>query len=138
MKTHIMGRIWGGLQLGFWVIMIPWIILSVPIDLYGETHTVSPFLRNILDHPWVSWQIGVVVLSTLNMILLTIAIIWRGYSKMMPITTTVLPTIQEQTLNRIKAVQSFSKEDYFSKIRQEAHQYHLQNEKKKERKPKEV
>ncbi|MHA1672709.1 MAG: hypothetical protein ACTSYI_03695 [Promethearchaeota archaeon] len=126
-----MGRIWGGLQLGFWIIMIPWIILSIPVDLYGETHTVSPGLREILDLSWVDWRIGVVILSTFNTILLGIAIIWRGGAKMIPISTTVLPGIRDQTINRIEAVQSFSKDEYFTKIRQQAHQFHLQKEKKR-------
>jgi hypothetical protein len=134
MKKHIYGRIWGVLQLGFWVIMIPWTILSVPIDLYAEHHAVAPWLQQIFALPWVDWRIGVVIISTFLCLLVAIGLIWTGWMQMHPIANHNGNSVHEEALQRINAVNSFSKAAYLDSIRRQAHEYALARKKKRESK----
>lgn len=123
MTKHLYGKIWGILQLGFWIIMIPWIILAIPVDLYIESHSVSPQIAQFFAHAWLDWRTGVVVLSTLNVFLISIVFIWRGWQKMHPLATKGPENIEQHTLDRLNAVKGFSKDAYLDRIREEAIHY---------------
>ncbi|MCF2142054.1 MAG: hypothetical protein K9W44_18540 [Candidatus Lokiarchaeota archaeon] len=131
MRKHIYGRLWGVIQLGFWIIMIPWILISIPLDLWYETSQHSNYFSDFFLSPWVDWKIGVIVLSTSNILLVCISIIWMGWHKIHPLTTAKAESLSQTNLDRLQAVQKFSKEAYLNQLRKEAHQYRILREKKR-------
>ena len=118
MKRFIYGRAMGYIQLIFWIIMIPWIILTIPVQLFlSQTGIQIPWLNSIFNLSWVDWKYGLMVVSTLNMFLLCIAIIWMGWQMMHPISEHHTPT---QNIDRLILVKQFSKKQFLKDIHQEA------------------
>ena len=68
MKRFIYGQIMGGIQLIFWLIMIPWIIITIPLDLYytNPLHEAPTWLAVIFEQSWIDWTYGLMMISTLN------------------------------------------------------------------------
>lgn len=120
MKRNIYGRIWGGGQIVFWTILIPWTILTMPVNLYYEDRTPPTWLAKIYDLPWVGWEIGVMIVSTFSIFLVTGGIIWMGWQTMHPITKQRIAVNNHDRLDRVKR---FSKEDFLRKTHREAKEY---------------
>ena len=78
----------GAIQLIFWLIMIPWIIITIPLDLYytSPLHEAPTWLAVIFEQSWIDWTYGLMIISTLNMFLFILAIIFFGWTLMHPIT----------------------------------------------------
>lgn len=135
MRKHIYGQIWGVLQLGFWVIMIPWIIIAIPVDLWAESIIKSQpdrlpeEIQAFFLSPWVDWRWGLVILGVFYILLISVALIWGGWQRMHPLSTNNNLSQTEIALERYQAVQNFSKEKYLKKIREDAHVYRLEREK---------
>jgi len=55
MKHNINGRLWGIGQFIFWLILIPWIIIIIPLNYYYETHTAPDWLANLYRQDWIKW-----------------------------------------------------------------------------------
>jgi len=155
MRYHIMGRIWGAGQLLFWIILIPWIILTIPLCLFYENHITPDWLQKIYDLPWVGWEWGILWISTFNMLLVSITLVWIGWHKMHPLVPNHAVAVAEpeslsldsnnqspdrksyeistkkSPANRLALVKQFSKEGYIQQIRAEAHQVALSRKKKR-------
>lgn len=112
----------GFLQLMFWLIMIPWIILTIPVDLYYTlSNNVPPnWLNLILQQPWIDWTFGLMMISTLNMFLFCFAIFWVGWQMAHPILEQTKPI---PAIDRLKLVKEFSKEKFLRKIHKEAKEF---------------
>lgn len=122
MARFIYGKIMGAIQLIFWIILIPWIILTIPVDLfYTTTSNIPPsWLQVILDETWIDWTFGIIVISTLNMGLFCFGLIWIGWQMMHPITEN---EAKPSNIDRLKLVKQFSKEKFLQKLHQEARNY---------------
>ncbi|MHA1775485.1 MAG: hypothetical protein ACTSWC_01855, partial [Promethearchaeota archaeon] len=118
MQKHIYGQIWGILQLGFWLIMIPWILIAIPGDLWVDMvikmnpERVPEGVQEFFQSQWVDWRTGLVILGIFYMLLVSIALIWVGWHKLHPISMSSDIPPEKIAMDRFHAVQSFSKEAY--------------------------
>jgi hypothetical protein len=122
MRRFIYGQIMGAIQLIFWLIMIPWIIITIPLDLYytNPLHEATAWLAAIFEQSWVDWKYGLMIISTLNMILFTLAMIWLGWTMMHPLTK---DNLELSNINRLKLVKSFSKKKFLQELHEEAREF---------------
>ncbi|UYP47289.1 hypothetical protein NEF87_003574 [Candidatus Lokiarchaeum ossiferum] len=120
MKRNIYGRIWGIGQILFWVILIPWTILTMPLNLYYESHVAPTWLAKIYGLPWVGWEVGVIIVSTFSIFLVAGGIIWLGWQMLHPITHHDIKISNHERLARVKG---FSKIDFLRKTHEEAKEY---------------
>ncbi len=123
MKYFIYGRIMGALQLLFWIVMIPWIILTIPIALYYEQSARVPplWFENILSQSWIDWKFGLMIISTMFVFLFCIGIIWLGWQMSHPISEHNGPI---PNVDRLALVQSFSKKKFLKDLHAEAKAFH--------------
>lgn len=118
------GRFIGFGQIIFWLIVLPWIIITIPLNLYYEQsgNIPSSWLEAIYSVEYFSFEWGIVIISTFWMILIGLGLIWVGWHQMHPITHKKLV---EQNLenNRLQVVEEFSKEKYLAQIQTEAKEF---------------
>ena len=120
MVKHSRGRLIGTVQLIFWAVLIPWIILTMPMHLYYTTHPTPNWLAALYALPWVDWRIGVMICLTFNVLFLGGGLIWMGWQMMHPITA---HSIKTTNLDRLKLVKGFSKKKYLEQLHQDARKY---------------
>ena len=108
----------GAIQLVFWLIMIPWIIITIPLDLYytNPLHEAPSWLAVIFEQSWIDWTFGLMMISTLNMSLLTAALVMLGWTMMHPITE---ENLKISNIDRLKLVKSFSKKKFLRELHKE-------------------
>ena len=125
------GRIIGFGQIIFWLIVLPWMIITIPLNLYYiQSDKIPPsWLEAIYSVGLFSFEWGVVIISTFWMILIGLGFIWVGWHQMHPITHQKL---KEQNLekNRLQVVEKFSKEKYLAQIQAEAKEFSAELKKK--------
>ena len=131
------GRFIGYGQLIFWIIVLPWMIITIPLNLYyTQTKNKPPsWLESIYRIEFFNFDWGIVIISTFWMVLIGIGLIWVGWHHMHPITHKKL---KEDNLkyNRLEIVEKFSKEDYLAQIRAEAREFREEQMKKRKKKKK--
>jgi len=113
----------GTVQLLFWGVLIPWIILTMPMHLYYSTpsaHQAPSWLATLYELPWVDWRIGLMICLTINVLLVGGGLIWTGWQMMHPITA---HNIKRTNLDRLKLVKGFSKKDYLAQLHKEAREF---------------
>ena len=122
MKKFIYGQIMGAVQLIFWSLMIPWIILTIPVDLfYTFSNSIPPnWIAVILDQSWIDWTYGLMMISTLNMTLIVLGMIWLGWTMMHPLTD---DQFKISNIDRLKLVKSFSKKSFLKSLHEEAKEF---------------
>lgn len=118
------GRFIGFGQILFWLIVLPWIIITIPLNLYYEQSGNIPpsWLETIYSVEFFSFEWGIVIISTFWMVLIGLGLIWIGWHQMHPITHQKLV---EQNLdkNRLQVVEEFSKQKYLEQIQAEAKKF---------------
>ena len=131
------GRLIGFGQIIFWLIVLPWMIITIPLNLYYlQSDNIPPsWLEAIYSVEFFSFEWGVVIISTFWMILIGLGIIWVGWHQMHPITHQKLV---EQNLekNRLEVVEKFSKEKYLAQIQAEAKEFSAELKRKELKKNK--
>jgi len=125
------GRFIGFGQILFWLIVIPWIIITIPLNLYYMQSDIIPpsWLEAIYDVEFFNFDWGIVAISTFWMILIGIALIWIGWHQMHPITHHKLID-QKTESNRLQVIEEFSKEKYLAQIQAEAKEFREKLKKK--------
>ena len=125
------GRFIGFGQIIFWLIVLPWIIITIPLNLYYEQSGNIPpsWLETIYSLEFFSFEWGIVIISTFWMVLIGLGLIWIGWHQMHPITH---QTFVEQNLekNRLQVVEGFSKQKYLEQIQAEAKEFREELKKK--------
>ena len=131
------GRLIGFGQIIFWLIVLPWMIITIPLNLYYlQSDNIPPsWLEAIYSVEFFSFEWGVVIISTFWMILIGLGFIWVGWHQMHPITHQKLV---EQNLekNRLEVVEKFSKEKYLAQIQAEAKEFSAELKRKELKKNK--
>ena len=131
------GRLIGLGQIIFWLIVLPWMIITIPLNLYYlQSDNVPPsWLEAIYKVGFFSFEWGIVIISTFWMVLIGLGLIWVGWHHMHPITHQKLV---EQNLekNRLEVVEKFSKEKYLAQIQAEAKEFSAELKKKELKKNK--
>ncbi len=125
------GRFIGFGQIIFWLIVLPWMIITIPLNLYYlQSDKIPPsWLEAFYKVEFFSFEWGIVIISTFWMILIGLGLIWVGWQQMHPITHQKLI---EQNLerNRLQVVEKFSKEKYLAQIQAEAKEFREELKKK--------
>ncbi|QEE15365.1 hypothetical protein DSAG12_01190 [Promethearchaeum syntrophicum] len=118
------GRFIGFGQILFWLIVLPWMIITIPLNLYYmQSDNIPPsWLETIYEVDFFNFEWGIVTISTFWMILIGMALIWIGWHQMHPITHQKLIT-QKSEKNRLQVVEEFSKEKYLAQIQAEAKEF---------------
>ena len=121
MVKYLFGRIMGGLQLIFWLLLIPLSILTIPVALFYLNHPTPVWLGSLFHHSWVDWRIGITVIFTILMLIISSSIIWLGWHLMHPISKNneIISGVDRLTL-----VKSFSKSNYLRKLQLDAKKFH--------------
>ena len=129
------GRFIGFGQIIFWLIVLPWMIITIPLNLYylQSDNIPSSWLEAIYSVEFFSFEWGIVIISTFWMILIGLGLIWVGWHHMHPITHQKLIDKNLEN-NRLEIVEKFSKEKYLEQIRAEAKEFREQLKKKDNKK----
>ena len=125
------GRFIGFGQILFWLIVLPWMIITIPLNLYYiQSDNIPPsWLEAIYDVEFFNFDWGIVTISTFWMILIGVALIWIGWHQMHPITHQKLIDQKSET-KRLQVVEEFSKEKYLAQIQAEGKEFRKELKKK--------
>jgi len=131
------GRFIGFGQIIFWLIVLPWMIITIPLNLYYlQSDKIPPsLLEAIYNVEFFSFEWGIVIISTFWMVLIGLGFIWVGWHQMHPITHQKL---KEKNLekNRLEIVEKFSKDKYLAQIQMEAKEFSAELKRKELKKNK--
>jgi len=102
--------------------MIPWITITIPLDLYysSSNHIPPTWLQSILELPLVNWTYGVIIILTFEIFLIGGSLIWIGWQILHPITERNHPI---SNIDRLNLIQSFSKDQFLENLHEEAHDF---------------
>jgi len=125
------GRLIGFGQILFWLIVLPWMIITIPLNLYYlQADKIPPsWLEAIYKVEFFSFEWGIVIISTFWMVLIGLGLMWIGWHQMHPITHQKLID-QKSENNRLQVVEKFSKEKYLAQIQAEAKEFREELKKK--------
>ena len=118
------GRFIGFGQIIFWLIVLPWMIITIPLNLYYmQSDNIPPsWLEAIYNVEFFNYDWGIVAISTFWMILIGVALIWIGWHQMHPITHQKL-IAKKSEIKRLQVVEEFSKEKYLAQIQAEGKEF---------------
>ena len=125
------GRFIGFGQIIFWLLVLPWMIITIPLNLYYlQSDNIPPsWLETIYNVEFFNYDWGIVAISTFWMILIGVALIWIGWHQMHPITHQKLIDKKSET-KRLQVVEEFSKEKYLAQIQAEGKEFREKLKKK--------
>ena len=125
------GRFIGFGQILFWLIVSPWIIITIPLNLYYmQSDNIPPsWLEAIYNVEFFNYDWGIIAISTFWMILIGVALIWIGWHQMHPITHQKL-IAKKSEIKRLQVVEEFSKEKYLAQIQAEGKEFREKLKKK--------
>ena len=125
------GRFIGFGQILFWLIVSPWIIITIPLNLYYmQSDNIPPsWLEAIYNVEFFNYDWGIIAISTFWMILIGVALIWIGWHQLHPITHQKL-IAKKSEIKRLQVVEEFSKEKYLAQIQAEGKEFREKLKKK--------
>jgi len=106
---------WGIMQVVGWAVLIPWFIITMPADLYYETHPIPPALTPFFTNNFIDWRKGSLLLLSTLFLIVSIGIIHTGWQRMHPEGKIPKP-IQR---NRKKFARGFDKDEFLRSLRQD-------------------